>query len=72
MKHENIVYKAVAKAFKDSVNGDKLTIARVHTVEKKDYFDDANSLRVGQFPESATNEHPSHQLVTLHKIDDSV
>ena len=38
VKLDNFVYKAAAKAFKDACSTDKLTVARVHSVEERELF----------------------------------
>ena len=49
---ESFVMKAAAKAFKETVNTEKLTIKKVNSLEDRKSVSSANDLRVGQFATS--------------------
>jgi len=68
---DSFVYKACARAFKDAVNSDKLTISRVHSVEKRDVFANATDLRVGQFGKGAASAVMGQQI-SIHRIAQSI
>lgn len=44
---ESFVFKAASKAFKDTVNKNKLSISRVHAIEKRSVVENVHELRVG-------------------------
>jgi len=70
---ESFVLKAAAKAFKDVVNNEKLTISRVKSVEDRHYVANANDLRVGQFASSmVATALESQRLITVHRISNAV
>ena len=44
---ENFVLKAASKSFNDTVNKNKLSISRVHSLENRSFVNNPNELRVG-------------------------
>jgi hypothetical protein len=70
---DSFVFKAAAKAFKETVNNEKLTISRVKTIDDKHFVDNANDLRVGQFANSMVQSAlDSQHLITVHRISNAV
>ena len=49
---ESFIFKAASKAFRDTVNKNKVTISRVHTVENRSVYENTQDLRIGQFASS--------------------
>jgi hypothetical protein len=65
---DSFVYKAAAKAFKETVNAHTLSIQRIHSLEKRDIFANATDLRVSQFKPTA---QPQGQQISIHRIAQS-
>lgn len=52
---DSFVCKAAAKAFKEALNGETLSISRINALESREVFANAGDKRVGQFAKGAAS-----------------
>jgi len=49
---DSFIFKAVTKAFRDTINKRNLSISRVHSPSKKEHYNNTNDISIGKFASS--------------------